>query len=512
MTWTRSRKTFLEAVVALCLASLAGCSSCREAFVAELIAKDSNVDRDFGKAPNVWSPAKQGDRFELGDGVRTGPDAQATLALPRRARLQVKSDTIIHFKKSLDPAAPAEQVEVSAGELTIDTGALDLSVNTGRGVVKLSPETTVRMKAEPTKTHFDVVVGRVEYDRDGVKQTAQAGANFDVEVGTASVERGGAPFATTAPSNSEPREAPPPRPEETKPTKSEAESGTPLSRLSFQEPPARALVTLAAGETATIHDPAPPSDVRVTFTGCPELGVLELDKGNGRFDMLRGRGTGEVRVSIPRGSFRYRVRCVRGGLVQPGAAARGTLTIKEDAATRPLPQSPVTITADADGRRYIVSYQNRLPVITLRWPDAPPASAYRLFVKPEHGNAIAIDSPKSIVTLEPGRVAEGLHQFWFETKDKKRSEQGLLQVAFDYTARTAYLTSPLEGEPAKNGRAQFSGGTLMGSSVRLQGVPVKLDSQGRFSSNIEIPAAAGGASVRVQHPSAGIHYYVRHLR
>lgn len=509
MTWAESRKTFLEAVVVLCLSLVAGCSSCREGFVAELIAKDESVDRDFGKAPNVWSPAKQGDRFELGDGLRTGPEAQATLALPRRARLQIKSDTIIHFKHSLDPAAPGEQLEVLSGELTIDTGALDLGINTGRGVVKLSPETTVRMRAENAKTHFDVVVGRVEYDRDGVKQTAQAGAGFDLEVGAASVERGGAPFAATAPP---PNEPPPEDDAKPQPSKSEAESGTPIGRLSFQEPPPSAIVTLPAGETATIHDPNPPSDVRMTFNACPELGVLELDKGNGRFDMLRGRGEKAVRLTIPRGSFRYRVRCVRNGLVQPGAAARGTLTVKEDAATRPLPQSPVTITADADGRRYIVSYQNRLPVITLRWPDAPRSASYRLFVKPEHGNQLAIDSNKSNVTLEPGRVADGLHQFWFETKEKKRSEQGLLQVAFDYTARTAYLTSPLEGEQAQDGHAHFSGGTLMGSTVRLQDVAAKLDGQGRFSSNVEVPAGAAGASVRVEHRSAGIHYYIRHLR
>lgn len=488
---------------------LAGCSSCREAgFVAELITKEYTVEREFGRAPDVWSPAKPGDRFALGDGVRTGARAQAILALPRRAKLQIQSDTVVHFKRSLDSAAPREQIELQRGELTIDTGALDLGVSTLRGVVKLTPETQVRMRAGPQKTHFDVVVGRVEYTRQGTAHSVEAGGGFDLEVLNASVEQAPVPVATTTAPSAELQEN-----SKAVTAKPEADGGrTALADLSFQDSPPTAIVTLPAGESAVIHDPAPPSEVRVTFTNCPELGVLELDRGNGRFDALRVRGSGEVRVRIPRGSFRYRLRCAHAGHVQASPVSSGRLTIIADAATRPLPRAPATITADADGRRYTVSYQNRLPKITLRWPDAPHANAYRLFVRPEKGVQLSIDSRRTSVTLEPGRVGEGLHQFWFETSDKKRSEQGQLQVAFDYTARTAYLTSPHDGESAQDGRARFAGGTLIGSSVQVQGVSMKLDAQGRFASNAEVPADAAGAYVRVQHPSTGIHYYVRHLR
>jgi hypothetical protein len=486
----------------------ASCSSCRDsAFLAELVMKESSVDRDFGRAPGVWSAAKTGDRFELGDGVRTGAKAQATLALPRRARLLIKSDTVVHFKRSLDPAAPNEQLEVKQGELTIDTGALDLSVSTSRGLVKLTPGTSVRMRAEEEKTHFDVVVGRVEYVRDGAAQSAQAGASFDLEVLSASVETSPAPFAATAPPSAALQQS-----AKAVAEKSAADGSTALGKLSFQDAPPSAIVTLPAGESAVIHDPEPPSDVRMTFSNCPELGVLELDRGNGRFDLLRARGNDEIRARIPRGTFKYRLRCVRAGRLQASPVSTGRLTVKTDAATRPLPLTPVTITADADGRRYTVSYQNRLPMITLRWPDAPRAKTYRLFVQPDKGAQLSIESGRSSITLEPGRVGEGLHQFWFETSDKKRSEQGLLQVSFDYTARTAYLTSPSEGEATQHGSARFAGGTLIGSSVQVRGTAMKLDAQGRFSGNIEVPVDAPGASVRVQHPSTGIHYYVRHLR
>jgi hypothetical protein len=508
------RASLTRCALSVLALGFASCSSCRDSkFVAELISTESSVDRDFGREPDSWSPAKIGDRFEMGDGVKTGSDAHATLALPRRARLLVKSNTVVHFKRSLDGASPSDQIEVQHGELTIETGALDLGVSTSRGVVKLNRETTVRMLAESEKTHFDVVIGRVEYSLDGAAQTVQAGAGFDLEVLTATVERiepepAPAPFAATAQPSAELQEG----------AKQEAEKPeaggrtTSLDAMSFQDSPPNAILTLPAGESAVIHDPSPPSSVRVTFSSCPELGVLELDRGNGRFDALRVRGDGEVRANLPRGNFKYRLRCAHAGRVLVAPAKVGRLTVTADAATRPLPLAPASVTADADGRRYTVSFQNRLPIITLRWPDAPHTNAFRLFLKPDKGAQFSIDSKTSSVTLESGRVGEGLHQFWFETRDKKRSEQGLLQVSFDYTARTAYLTSPVDGATLQDGHARFAGGTLIGSNVQVQGVSQKLDAQGRFSSNAEVPADAGGASVRVQHPSTGIHYYVRHLR
>lgn len=504
------RRAVLALVALLHAAGWAGCSSCRDtAFVAELIEMRDSVDRDFGRAPEVWSAAKVGDRFELGDAVRTGAKALATLALPHHARLLVKSDTVVRFKRGLDDQSPRDQIEMQRGEVTIDTGALDLGVRTQRGVVKLTAGSSVRMRAEAQKTRFDVEVGRVEYSIDGAAHSVGAGSGFDIEVLQASVEKDPAPFAAAAPQP----EAPPLEEAKEPGDEPEAEGGkgTPLASLSFQEPPPGAILRMPAGESATIHDPAPPTDVRFVFN-CPEVGVVELDRGNGRFDSARARGQADVIVRIPRGTFRYRLRCARGGRLFGPAAKSGRIVVVADAATRPLPLAPVAITADADGRRYTVSYQNRLPIITLRWPDAPRLNAFKLFVRPAQGAPFSVESSKSVVTLEPGRVGEGLHEFWFETREGKQSEKGLIQVSFDYTARTAYLTSPLEGEAAQAGRTRFAGGTLLGSSVQANGAPLKLDRQGRFSANVEVPAAVGGAYVRVQHRSTGIHYYVRHLR
>jgi hypothetical protein len=234
--------------------------------------------------------------------------------------------------------------------------------------------------------------------------------------------------------------------------------------------------------------------------------VLELDRGRGQAPQ-RFRGTSQVRARVAAGQYRYRLRCG----TAPDIVATGQLKIVLDAATRPLPLAPVTVTADADGRRYTVSYQNRLPVITLRWPYAPRASTYKLVVAPAHGQQFTSEASQSTVTLPSGRLGEGVHHFWFETPDGKRSETGTLKVSFDYTARTAYLTSPIEGGTLRDQSAIFAGGALLGARVQLQDAALPLDLHGRFSGTTNIPPEANGAAVRVQSPTAGIHYYVRHI-
>jgi hypothetical protein len=205
------------------------------------------------------------------------------------------------------------------------------------------------------------------------------------------------------------------------------------------------------------------------------------------------------------------VRCLQEGKPLGSVVRSGQIKLLADAATRPLPNTPVTITAEADGRRYTVSYQNLLPIITLHWPYAPRASAYHLVVQPASGEQFSEDSAQATVTLQPGRLGEGLHRFWFETADRNRSANGSLQVSFDYTARTAYLTNPRDGEAVRDSTVRVAGGSILGSQVLVQGAQMKLDKHGRFSTSANVAPEQLGAVVRVQHPSTGVHYYVRHL-
>lgn len=501
----RRSKLLLACALLGLLLCLSSCSSCEQkAYIAELIEYQNSVQRDEAATQNQWRDAQTGERFVLGDGLRTAANAQAKLKLPQNGRLLVKSGTVVRFVQSVNKEEAAPEFDVQQGELTVESGARQLGVRTARGLVTVNKDTTVRIRAEEDATRFDVEVGRVEYMVNGARQVAEAGGSFEVDVLQVSVEEHAAhnqagaaqtpPLTAVADTNAE----------EAKTARPDADANV------FQESPTVALLKLAAGETATIHDPAPPIDLAMTFAGCDEQMSLELDNAaQGR--VMRFRGQAEVRASLPRGSFRYRLRCLQEGK-PPGPVVRsGQIKVLADAATRPLPQTPVTITADADGRRYTISYQNLLPIITLRWPYAPRADSYHLVVQPAQGQPFSEDSAQATVTLQPGRLGEGLHRFWFETPDRKRSETGSVQVSFDYAARTAYLTSPRDGETLQQDSVRFAGGTLLGSQVHVQGAPMKLDSHGRFATNVTIAQEQSGAVVRVQHPSTGIHYYVRHL-
>ena len=502
MTRARLSARMFVLVIVTCATLIAGCG--KRAFSAELLEKELHVERDFAQAQNAWTAASSGDRLQMGDGLRTGGGAHALLGLPGGGKLLVKSDTIVRFAQSLEQGVPGEQLEVLQGELTIETGSIELGVRTARGLVRLERQSSISVQADPKKTRFDVRVGRVDYSVDGARKTAAAGSRFDLDVLAASVERPLPPPASAANSGQ------PLTPDASNAAQATRAPTNPEPEETWAEPPPGALVTFNAGEAVTIHDPAPPSDVRVLFRACAQgSAVLELDRGSRRDLALRVRSTedGQLRARVPRGSFRYRVSCAG----NPAGSQSGQVSVLADAATRPLPLVPVSITADADGRRYNVSYQTRLPTVTLRWPYAPHADTYRLFVQPAAAEPFQVDARQASVTLPPGRLGEGLHRFWFETPGRKRSEAGVLQVSFDYTARTAYLTSPRDGEARQNGQARFAGGTLLGSTVHVQGAAQKLDAHGRFSANVDMATDVDGASVRVAHPSTGIHYYVRHL-
>ena len=55
--------------------------------------------------------------------------------------------------------------------------------------------------------------------------------------------------------------------------------------------------------------------------------------------------------------------------------------VRRDGSTRRLPGSPPINTIDADGHRYIIHYQNRLPALTVPWPDAPASAHYTLHLQ-----------------------------------------------------------------------------------------------------------------------------------
>jgi hypothetical protein len=278
-------------------------------------------------------------------------------------------------------------------------------------------------------------------------------------------------------------------------------------------PPSRADFTIAAGLTATIHDAAPPTDVRIRFADlCPEAGVVEMAQGESfRAARVRvdGRGAGIVRLA--RGRHRYRVRCFEGSALADVVVATGRLEVTRDSGTRPLARQAPHNTVDADGRRYTVLYQNRLPAITFRWPSAPEADRYRLHIAPRRGRPIEVTTSSPSHATKPGELAEGQYRYWFAAGGRE-STQSTLTIDFDNAARSGYLQAPRPDAEWNDSATVVSGAAIEGWRVAVGGAALPLDRQHRFTAPITRAADENGIAVEFSHPEHGVHLYVRRSR
>jgi hypothetical protein len=190
-------------------------------------------------------------------------------------------------------------------------------------------------------------------------------------------------------------------------------------------------------------------------------------------------------------------------------AANGRLAVQRDAATRRLPRTPPVVDVEVDGRRYTVRYQNLLPKLSVHWPSAPSAASYVLQVSSPHGQRLERSSAQPTVTLASGELGEGVHELSFRAGT--HSVRGSIRIAFDNTASTAYLSAPADGAPKAGERTRLVGAALQGSWVTVGGRTVALAEQGRFATDVTLPAEAAALVIRVQHASTGVHYYLRRI-
>jgi hypothetical protein len=269
-------------------------------------------------------------------------------------------------------------------------------------------------------------------------------------------------------------------------------------------------LSVPAGESATVHHPAPPLRVRVAYTGCAGELALEALAANGSTVAQRVRGRGGALLRLAAGQHRYRVLCIVDGQLAAQPAQSGVLRVRADSATKPISPSAPQATVDADGRRYTVRYQNLLPAVTLRWPNAPRAPSYLLRIEPERGQPRTQSTAGPVATLPPGALGEGAHRFSFQA-GTARSPLGSLLIAFDPAGRTAYLSAPNDRSFAAGVQTAVSGAAIAGAQVTIDGARLAVDGEGRFSAQTAVPNAADALAVRVQHPSTGIHYFLRRV-
>lgn len=277
--------------------------------------------------------------------------------------------------------------------------------------------------------------------------------------------------------------------------------------------PTRALLTIAAGESPTIHDPRPPIAVRVRFGGqCPGDGVVELAGAGGSFARPKAisRGTGSAIVLV-QAAERYRVRCVAGESVSEQAAAQGTIRLMRDSGVAPIPRRPQENTVSADRRRYTLMYQNLLPVITMKWDGAPASASYTLRVIPQRGQERTqrVTAPRH--TFQSGDLDEGTYRFAFEASDGRRSQESVLTIVFDNAAPAAYLREPAANATLSGASVRVSGVAVEGASVSVDGRDLPLDGQARFGGDVPLSTTDDALAVRIAHPQRGVHYYLRRI-
>jgi ferric-dicitrate binding protein FerR (iron transport regulator) len=264
-----------------------------------------------------------------------------------------------------------------------------------------------------------------------------------------------------------------------------------------------------AGDSFTIHDPSPPTAVGFAFGGqCPSAGVIEIVRG-GR-TLAAVRGSGQANVALESGRNDYRLRCLGASGPEQEIKAKGTIIIMRDSGTARLPRSAPMTPVDTDGRYYRVLYQNLLPGISVRWPNAPQASSYTLTLESPGGRTSSVTPAQARHTFRAGTLAEGTHKLTFSAGGKS-SKPTTLEIQFDNATPTASLKSPADRSFAPGAAVTVSGVALSGWTVSTGGKELPMDAQQRFNADVTAPAGQRALAIRFVHPGRGVHYYLRRV-
>jgi hypothetical protein len=465
-----------------CLAACTKSCSCGDAFLAQLETHKGEVQRDEARAVGAWSEVAKGERFHMGDGLRTGRQGNARLALAGGGVALVESNTVLRFLDR-DPRGTS-RFDLETGALRIDSGEFDIDIETPRGLARLSKSSSVRILSTEEQTQFDVLVGQVAIDQSGSVEQLAAGQQLALE---GDPKLGGQP-ASVADDPADAgillaasRPAPP------------AASGARTAELSIPEL-----------DTMTLHAASLPVTFRVLSPPCNaeknERPNAELD---GKAGTAEAGGDGLLFAIARPGAHRMNLRCDRRLVRQT------TLRVLRDAATMELPRSANRVDVEADGRRYTVRYQNVIPVVSMRWSEADPGGDYTLVLK-RGGREQVYRSNQPARDLPGVELMEGNYDFWFTSASGQKSNVGGLRIEFDNTARALSLSEPLEGASVEGNEVTVSGVALLRTQVTANGTPLQLDAKGRFRAQVALNAEKS-VLVRAIHPSAGVHYYLRRL-
>ncbi len=451
-----------------------------QASVASVVELEGTVESQRADPNAAWTAATRGERYRIGDAVRTAVGARARLRLARSGTLDLDPETVVRFQRT---AGRGLDIGVESGAVEIEAADAELVLETEAGAARISGRGRARVTARGGETHLEVLVGTIVLEAEGGARTLAPGTRVEIAMGGVILE-----------DDSRPRDA-------------GLDAPTSADVVAAPDPDAGALegagpgqvdVVVRSGESAVLHDPRPPTAVGVIMK-CQGHGRLEVAGRDGWKQATVTAGSGGVSAWLDVGSHRYRVHC--GDQVE----ASGKFVVRRDAAAKELPSRPPRNVVDADGRRYTVLYQNRLPELILRWPDAPQASTdsgYVLHVA-SAGKERSFEVRAARHTLRSGELGEGEHRWWFEA-DGQRSPATILVIDFDNAAATAYIRRV---EIAAD-IVRVDGAAVADATVSLEGDAVTLDAQHRFTASGQITSGRRTLALRIVAHESGVHYYV----
>ncbi len=441
----------------------------RQQALATLVYLSGSAERDIASAREEWKPAALEDSFNFGDGARTGRESEARFRLARGAELRLRPSSQIRFKRSLDPESL--NVDVELGTADVDSFGAALTLHSEFGELRLERNSSIRLRRTDGGLLVSVEMGGLQFG----EQTLSTGERVELEPGGA---------VAPAPVEALDIDAVTPPVEQAVP-----ELAIPEPKLA--DGVGYADLVALAGASFVIHDPRPPTAVGFPIAKLCNGGA-ELTSGDRRTGDRR-----QVNLTFPVGTHRYEIRCLT---APETVAASGSIRVLQDAGTRKLPSFAPTAQVTTDGRRYTVLYQYRLPVVTVSWPSAPPAKAYRLMID---GRTVRTSKPAHTVS----GLRRGTHTFTYSAVDSPRqSRTSTVEVVFDTQAPAARLSEPSVGVDAQ-GTAVVNGQAMPGWQVSVAGKPLDVSGENTFS--VRMDSGATVLPIQVSHPSRGTHYYLR---
>jgi hypothetical protein len=517
------------AVATAFLVLTTGTACRRNPTVATALEVSGTAER--GNGGDAWSAAPAGATFTIGDTLRTGAASRVRLSLTGGGVIRVGENARLRFQRGTLVGQQAPDIAVDLGSAEVEEPTSEMSIVTVLGAARVERGARVRVRADGQTTSLEVVVGRAVMVESGQEVPVDAGHGVRIHIGSAEIQRfalrvgdavvepegtardvaagasadaavaaNQAPATPAADAGSAPGAAKSP-PEPGPPSGDEGPRGAHAGT-------GRADITLAAGETATVHDGRPPAAVRLrTDAVCPDSEAIVELGGHGHHHE-RFTGAQAVVVRLKPGSRPYNVRCA-GDSARAKPRASGVLSLRRDTGDVPLARRAPLDVIDADGRHYTVLFQTRLPLLTLAWPGAPHDAHLELHLASPDGERV-VDGASPRRPLPSGTFREGTYTFWYRTVDGKQSPKTTVSVRFDNAAPTAQFFRPSRG--SGNGSARtisVDGVTVEGAKVTVSGQAIAVDGHGRFRTDATPLAGDEAVAVRLEHPRTGVHYYVR---